>query len=55
MRKKSYKKGSGGNFHSLNCKYCNTLVERCDVKSVKVTCFRCTHKLAEGQRLEERK
>jgi hypothetical protein len=55
MKKNSFRKGSGSNYHTLQCKYCGEHVAKCDINTVKVTCFRCTHKLVEGNVLEERK
>ena len=55
MAKKSFQKKGSGSFHSLNCKYCGTQINRCDINSVKVTCSKCVHQLVEGNRLEERK
>ncbi len=54
MKRHSSKKSGSSSYHALNCKYCGDIVNRCDINAVKVTCFKCTHQLAEGNRLEQR-
>lgn len=39
-------------YKKLKCKYCNTEVDRVDIKTVAVTCHRCVNKLVDGITLE---
>jgi Zn finger protein HypA/HybF involved in hydrogenase expression len=39
----------------LQCKYCDTMVQKAWENVTAVTCWKCTHKLVEGEELEIRK
>jgi len=53
MRKKVTKSNHG--YKKLQCKYCKRISERVDVRTVAVTCWKCTHDLVTGKILELRK
>ena len=42
-------------YKKLQCKYCNNVSTRVDVKATAITCWECTSKLVNGQVLEIRK
>jgi len=52
-RKKSSKPPRG--FKQLQCKYCENICERVDVKADAITCWQCTQRLVDGDYLELRK
>lgn len=43
------------NYGKLQCKYCDTWVEKSYATSVSIICSRCASKLADGNKLELRK
>lgn len=42
-------------YKQLQCKYCDNISDRVDVKADAITCWKCTQKLVGGQHLEVRK
>jgi hypothetical protein len=42
-------------YKKLQCKYCDTICDRVDVKSTAITCSGCVQKLVNGMHLEVRK
>jgi phage FluMu protein Com len=41
-----------GTFKKLNCDTCNRIVEKVDVKAVKVKCWRCVSKMVKGPEIK---
>jgi len=52
-KSKNSKPPSG--YKKLQCKYCDNVSDRVDVKATAITCWQCTQKLVGGQHLEIRK
>jgi ribosomal protein S27E len=42
-------------YKKMQCKYCERISERVDANATAVTCWKCTHRLCEGEKLELRK
>jgi hypothetical protein len=42
-------------YKKLQCKYCDTICDRVDVKATAITCSGCVQKLVNGMHLEVRK
>jgi ribosomal protein S27E len=55
MAKKARSAPSSRGFKSLQCKYCNEVPDRVDSNATAVTCWKCTHRLVNGEVLEIRK
>ena len=41
-----------GTFKKLNCDTCNRIVEKVDIKAVKVKCWRCVSKMVKGPEIK---
>jgi ribosomal protein S27E len=46
---------SSRGFKKLQCKYCDNVSERVDSNATSVTCWQCTQRLVNGEKLEIRK
>jgi hypothetical protein len=55
MKRKSYARPKITGYKKMQCKYCDRVSERVDAKATAVTCWKCTHRLCEGEKLELRK
>lgn len=53
-RKKSVTRTPAG-YKTLQCKYCENICERVDLKATAITCWKCTQRLVNGEYLELRK
>jgi ribosomal protein S27E len=42
-------------FKKLQCKYCDNVCERVDSNATAVTCWKCTQRLVNGEKLEIKK
>lgn len=42
-------------FKKLQCKYCDNVCERVDSNATSVTCWKCTQRLVNGEKLEIKK
>ena len=54
MKKSKVTKSNHG-YKKLQCKYCERISERVDVRAVAVTCWKCTNDQVNGKVLELRK
>lgn len=55
MAKKARLAPNQRGFKKLQCKYCDNICERVDNNATSVTCWKCTQRLVNGEKLEIKK